>query len=661
MRLKSALIPVLSALLCSLAMVTAVSGQTTTFSYQGRLTDGSSLANGVYDMKFSLFDGSNNPQGSPSTIILDNPGVTVTNGAFTVQLDFGSSAFTGGTRFLEISARPHSADPNTPGYTTLSPRQQITSAPYAITAANVTGSLSGDVTGTQSATVVSAVGGQTAANVASGAAAANNATNANTPNAIVKRDASGNFIAGTITGSLNGNATGVASTAGNSVITAINGGTLTIDQARISGVVQLAPSTQQTTSSANALINLKLIGSTTLGNPGVNPLLSLSASGTYVDGNTYDKERFRVDNDGGVLAVGDFNSGVSSAPIQGAGTRFMWYPGRAAIRAGQVDGTQWDDPNVGLDSVAFGFDTRANGDFSVAIGNNTIAANTGSVAIGTNLFNSGLDSIVLGYGGTSSTSLGTPRQGAFVFSDNSLTFCDGNAASGCGADTRLHITTNRSFNSRAVGGYFLWTNTSANTGLRLSTESSSSNEYGSFVWTDRSSDTALVSPTQNSTIFRSTGGYTVYTNSALTAGVTIGPGGGAWSTVSDRNMKANFSKVDPRDILRRVLNLPISTWNYKAQDASIRHIGPMAQDFFAAFKVGEDDKHISTIDPDGVAFAAIQGLHEEIKDRDKKIEQQQQQINQLQQQLQREQSVQDALRQLVCADHPNAQVCKVNK
>ena len=80
-------------------------------------------------------------------------------------------------------------------------------ATSAVTTTNFTGPLVGDVTGTQSATVVSFVGGQTAANVASGTIAANAATNLNTPSTIVKRDGSGNFSAGTITASLSGNAT----------------------------------------------------------------------------------------------------------------------------------------------------------------------------------------------------------------------------------------------------------------------------------------------------------------------------------------------------------------------------------------------------------------------------------------------------------------------
>jgi hypothetical protein len=73
-------------------------------------------------------------------------------------------------------------------------------------------------------------------------------------------------------------------------------------------------------------------------------------------------------------------------------------------------------------------------------------------------------------------------------------------------------------------------------------------------------------------------------------------------------MKEHFADVDGEDILRRLRSVPIMTWNYKAQSAGIRHIGPTAQDFMAAFHVGEDDKHIATIDPDGVALSAAQAL-----------------------------------------------------
>ncbi len=82
---------------------------------------------------------------------------------------------------------------------------------------------------------------------------------------------------------------------------------------------------------------------------------------------------------------------------------------------------------------------------------------------------------------------------------------------------------------------------------------------------------------------------------------------------SDRHLKANFGSVDAADMLERVQALPISTWNYTSDDASIRHIGPMAQDFAALFGVGTDDRHIHPIDGQGVAFAAIQGLMAELE------------------------------------------------
>lgn len=78
--------------------------------------------------------------------------------------------------------------------------------------------------------------------------------------------------------------------------------------------------------------------------------------------------------------------------------------------------------------------------------------------------------------------------------------------------------------------------------------------------------------------------------------------------MSSREFKENFATVHGADVLERVVQMPISTWNYKAQGATVRHIGPMAQDFAAAFAVGENDTTISTVDAQGVALAAIQGL-----------------------------------------------------
>jgi hypothetical protein len=131
---------------------------------------------------------------------------------------------------------------------------------------------------------------------------------------------------------------------------------------------------------------------------------------------------------------------------------------------------------------------------------------------------------------------------------------------------------------------------------------------GAFVWGD-STATFIDSTATNQFLVRASGGVTMFTNSGATSGARLSPGSGTWASVSDVNMKANFAPVDAREVAARVAALPISTWNYKTQDATIRHIGPMAQDFYAAFGIGEDDKTITTIDADGVALAAIQGLY----------------------------------------------------
>jgi hypothetical protein len=131
---------------------------------------------------------------------------------------------------------------------------------------------------------------------------------------------------------------------------------------------------------------------------------------------------------------------------------------------------------------------------------------------------------------------------------------------------------------------------------------------GSFVW---SSATRTDSWGVQTFTVRAPGGVRFYTATGTTTGVQLPAGGGSFSSLSDRASKENFSPVNAQTLLAKVASLPVSTWNYKSQDQSILHIGPMAQDFYAAFGVGEDQKYISSIDADGVALAAIQGLYQQ--------------------------------------------------
>ncbi len=130
MKPRNSLVAILAiaALLALSIGVTSAQGPIgTAFTYQGRLTDGGAPANGVYDFSFNLY---NVPSGG-SAIAAPNGknDVSVTNGLFTVTLDFGTSAFTDQARYLDISVRPGAS---TGGYTTLSPRQSLTPTPNAL-------------------------------------------------------------------------------------------------------------------------------------------------------------------------------------------------------------------------------------------------------------------------------------------------------------------------------------------------------------------------------------------------------------------------------------------------------------------------------------------------------------------------------------------------
>ncbi|HEX3083346.1 MAG TPA: hypothetical protein VHP99_02385, partial [Pyrinomonadaceae bacterium] len=107
-----------------------VLAQSSNFTYQGRLTDGGTAANGNYDLQFALWDSASGGSQVGSTLPLNS--VAVSNGVFVVTLDFGANSFPGASRFLEISARTIGAG----SFTLLTPRQQVTSTPYAVRSAS---------------------------------------------------------------------------------------------------------------------------------------------------------------------------------------------------------------------------------------------------------------------------------------------------------------------------------------------------------------------------------------------------------------------------------------------------------------------------------------------------------------------------------------------
>jgi hypothetical protein len=145
-------------------------------------------------------------------------------------------------------------------------------------------------------------------------------------------------------------------------------------------------------------------------------------------------------------------------------------------------------------------------------------------------------------------------------------------------------------------------------------------DQGTFVWAD-SQSTSLVSSGPNQFLVRASGGIWFGSNSivAIPAGrfLNTSTGGylssaGVWTDSSSRAVKTAFEAIDPGSVLGRVLALPIREWSYRAAP-DVRHVGPVAEDFHAAFGLGEGDTHLASLDTAGVALVAIQGLNAKLE------------------------------------------------
>lgn len=270
---------------------------------------------------------------------------------------------------------------------------------------------------------------------------------------------------------------------------------------------------------------------------------------------------FRVNVDAGTLFGGTYDGDASGegVPATGAGTRMMWYPRKGAFRAGGISGTQWDAANIGEYSVAIGQDVRASAANATAFGLRSTAAQQSSFAAGEDNTASGAASVALGYHAHTNA-----RQGSFVFSDRSS------------VDT-LRAGVNHSANWRVSGGFRVFTASNLSTGVTIQSGASVSN------WGQ-----------SNAVISTSTGAY-------------LGTDG-VWHDVSDVNRKHLFAEVSGEDVLARLRTLPITTWTYKVDSDDVRHLGPTAQDFHAAFGLGSDPTTIAGVDEGGVALAAAQAL-----------------------------------------------------
>jgi hypothetical protein len=327
--------------------------------------------------------------------------------------------------------------------------------------------------------------------------------------------------------------------------------------------------------------------------------------------------------------------GVGAVPTSGPGVRLMWHPAKAAIRAGRVTLSEWDDANTGQGSAAFNLNTRAAGAYSFAANNATIATGTNSAAFGGATLASGAESTATGNGtiasgdrsfsgGLQTTASGAVAvalgQGTNALGSHSVALGLNTSATAAHALSMGNATIASGINSLAVGA-----NSQANglesvaLGLRVlaggngsvvlgSDAVAQAAAPGSFIFGDRSTTTDITAFIPNQFLARAAGGVGFYTNPAMSIGVELAPNGSQWLAVSDVNAKQTFRDLDGEDVLTKLAAMPIRTWSYKAQGDRIRHAGPTAQDFAAAFGLGEDPLRIGTADADGIALRAIQAL-----------------------------------------------------
>lgn len=660
---------ILAAIGCLLSTICASThAQGTAFTYQGQLTAGANLANGSYDLTFALYDAAS--AGYQQGNLLTNSATVVSNGLFTVTLDFGNQ-FPGAARWLEIGVRTNGGG----AFTTLNPRQLLTPAPYAITAGNVVSN------GLASGTYGNAVVLNNSANQFNGAFMGNGGGLTNLNVATLGGLASSNFwqlggntiSSGQFLGSLNGvpldfyaggvralrlilrtdasdaysNAPNViGGSSVNQVSSGVVGGTVggggandmsgnsdanmvTADFGTVSGGLA---NTIPGGSADYAFIgggagNINMGYTATVGGGAVNVVLGggqyAFIGGGY--GNT---------NSGDTATVGGgiYNNASSSFSTVCGGANNIASGYVAVVSGGYGNNASGDDATVsggnGNTAGAIGSFIGGGGyDGTTLAGNlvNSKAATIGGglgnhipggaiyAVIGGGAYNTNSGNSAMLGGGTNNTASGdysTLSGGWNNTASGEVASVGGGANNTAGGS---YATVPGGFQNTASGDFSFAAGAMAQAA-----------HNGSFVWADDHVP-SFSSTANNQFSARTLGGVRFVTaidgSGNPTAGVKLNSGDTAWSSISDRNAKKNFQPVDTIAVLNKLAAIPVQQWNYKwEKDTDVPNLGPMAQDFKAAFYPGRDDKSISTLEFDGVELAAIQGLNEKVENGKQKAE-----------------------------------------
>jgi uncharacterized coiled-coil protein SlyX len=328
---------------------------------------------------------------------------------------------------------------------------------------------------------------------------------------------------------------------------------------------------------------------------GTAPMINLRGGSTCCSGpGGHTPAWFKVFQNGSFVATGNLGIGVS--PMQGKGYRTSWDSYKGAFRSGYAD-AEWDDANVGFFSWAGGSNSTAIGLYSLAFGDTNSAESTSSIVFGSGNQVKGAAGFSAGAGNRVCDTYGV----AF-----------GNKAQSGGPLINGKCDPD-SFNLRGLAAIAMGYNVTADQDHTMAFGKFASNNgfSGTFVWSDGSATASadtFKNTANNEFAARATGGFRFRTNLTGTTGCNLPAGSGVFNCTSSRTTKENFSDVNGNDVLARIRKMPVSTWNYIDEGRQVRHMGPMAEDFYATFGLGTNNISIGVQDLAGVSLAAVKAL-----------------------------------------------------